>query len=362
MNIYFDIDIIDSQIFGMTYATLELMKALHNNGYSVTNFVSGRKKHLKNHLAIMKKYGFPVHVCHIPKKLNRLFPLLSLAEYRSHRHYDYFIQIGLHRKRNIPKNKYILFIHDTVGLRYPENEAPFPDNAQEMIDQAAMILTVSEFSKSEILHFFDIAPEKVQVVPNGCDLSRFKLADDKDIKRITKTYNLPGPYFVAYGGKSPRKNIPFLLDAYEKFIHKNPSAPTLVLFGQSIDIPNALSHIIQIGYVPDEDVPIILSGAKALIFPSYYEGFGLPILEAFACKTSVICAKSSSLPEVSQGNVLFFDPESSDSFMAALTQFLADDSIYQDLINKGMKIARSQSWKNSAVQLVSVLNDKLAKG
>jgi len=356
LKIYFDIDVIGGQIFGMTYATLELMKSFKASN-EVINFVAGRKRNLIGHAEIMANYSFGVSVCPFPKKILKLSNMLGFAvENKFLGDYDYFIQVGLHQKRNIPKEKYVLFVHDTVGMRYPDLEAPFPDNAQQIIDSACLILTVSEFSRVEICHYFDVDFDKVEVVPNGCDFSRFKSYEKEELDKIRKKYSLEKPYLVCYGGKSPRKNIDFLIEGYKKLDIKNK--PELVLFGQKINHENDVCGLRSLGYLSDDEVPKVLAGAMGMVFPSYYEGFGLPILEAFSCGVPVICSNQASLPEVSQGNAVYFDPFDVDDLIQKINLFVSDQKLRSDLVENGYKLVGDFSWQKMAGKLFDVLNDK----
>ncbi|OGI08694.1 MAG: hypothetical protein A2Y40_05325 [Candidatus Margulisbacteria bacterium GWF2_35_9] len=352
MKIYFDIDLVSGTRYGMTIATVELMKALQKDGVEVINFAAGRPKHISEHMAYMKSEGFKVLVCPIPRKILGILNKFGICiETLFLGRYDYFIQIGLHMLRHIPKKKYIISIHDTVGLRYPKEEQPFPVNSQQMVNKAGMILTVSEFSKNEIIHFFKIKADSVIVIPNGCDLKRFRIYDREMIQKVMEKYSLPDTYFITYGGKSARKNINFLLESYEKWSDKDK--PGLVIFGHKIE--RNIAGVYPLGYIPDEDVALILSGAKALVFPTYYEGFGLPILEAFACAVPVICSKASSLPEVTQGNAVFFNPVDKEDLIKKLSEFIEDMKGHKALIDKGLEIAQNSSWEKAASQLKRIL-------
>lgn len=340
----------------MTYATLELMRALQGLNIEVTNFAAGRKHFLKAHCSEMQKYGFQTISCPLPRKFFSLSNKLKLnIENLFLKPYDFFIQIGLHENRHIAPDKYILFIHDTVALRYPDGEKPFPAYTSELLNRCRLILTVSEFSKKEMVNFFKLDPEKIKVVPNGCDLSKFKPHTKADQEKIKAKYRLPEKFFVAYGGSSLRKNVNFLLKTYSDW--KVGNKPGLVLFGNKPQ--NLPDSVISLGYIEDNDVPRILSAALALLFPSYYEGFGLPVLEAFACGLPVICANTSSLPEVSAGNALFFDPQNGSSLISQLSAFLSDPLWTKKLSEKGLELVKNKTWTNSGEKLLACLKDLL---
>jgi len=110
-----------------------------------------------------------------------------------------------------------------------------------------------------------------------------------------------------------------------------------------------------LGYLPDEDVPVVLAGASALVFPTYYEGFGLPILEAFACGVPVICSNASSLPEVTCGNAIFFDPYKQADVINKLKSYMKETNKHEEFVRRGLKIALKSSWGQSAAQLKELL-------
>lgn len=352
MKIIFDIDVVSPEKYGMIYATFGLMKAVQKLGHEVVNYAAGREMHLKEHRFVMEEEGFETRTFRTSRKILTLLNKLPLRiEERHLGNYDIFVQVGLHQKRRITQKKYVVFIHDTVGLRYPEQEPPFPAYAQSVINRARLVLTVSEFSKSEILHYFEINPEKVRVVPNGCDLNRFKIYSPADRQRVKEKYRLPDHYLVCYGGRSARKNIKTLVKAYAEW--KHPNRLPLVFFGRQDNINE--QGIMQLGYLNDDDVPIVLSGAEALVFPSYYEGYGLPVIEAFACGVPVICAQAASLPEVSKGNAVFFNPFEPIDIVNALTKFVENPALHKKLRDTGLTIARQATWKASAKQFIQIV-------
>ena len=344
MKLYFDIDLISGPKYGMTRATLELMKSLKSRGVEVINFAVGSSRHLKTHKESMVNEGFEIRTCPIPRKIIKILSFCGLSVERFFLgKYDYYFQVGLHQYRTIPRQKYIIAIHDTPGLRFPGIEIPFPKDSQRIISQAGMIMTVSEFAESEIRHFFKVDNTKVMIIKNGCDLKFFNKKSKSEIEIVRDKYSLPLEYFVTYGGNSPRKNLSFLIENYTNIKLKNK--PKLVMFGQKVATKS--EDVIQLGYL-DSERPAILSGAKALIFPSYYEGFGLPTLEAFACGTPVICSNLGALPEVSQGNALFFDPKDGADLQEKIVFAVNNRQVLDANAKLGLDIVKEYSWDEAA--------------
>ncbi len=345
-KLYFDFDLLIGPRYGIAYAVLEQMQALRNLGAAVENFALGWQG-LNQHCREIEQAGFRVRKIHFPRQLHKLVPeSLFLGKY------DYFLQIGLHAFRSIPARKYILAVHDTVGLRYPDQEAGFPKYARELLNYAGKIITVSEFSKSELINFFQLPADKIEVVPNGCNFKRFNPQKDfMGFKMIRQKNNLPEKYFLTYGGPSPRKNIKKLIEVFENL---EKAIYPLVIFG-GYKYTGRSKKIITLDYLPEKEVELVLKHAFSLILPSYYEGFGLPVLEAFACGVPVVCSNVSALPEVAGDCALLFDPFSEEDILEKIRAIFSNDRLCQENIAKGLKRVQKFSWENSAKKLLEAL-------
>jgi len=336
MRIIFDCDQLSSPIYGVGYAVLEQLKALQTNSVFLKNFVVGRKN-LNEHQSIMKKNGFQSVCIKFPKKMQGLLNTNNLLG-----KYDYFYQIGVHALRNIPAEKYIVALHDTVSLRYPQSEGKMPKFTQKLLSRAAKIITVSNFSKSEIIKYFKLDPNKIQVIYNGCNFQRFNLKIDQLLfNKLKNIYKLPKDYCLAYGGNTPRKNLERLCRVFEKL-----ELP-LVIFG-GYKYSGNKNNIYCLGYLPEKEVEEIVKGAKLFLMPSYYEGFGLPILEAMACGIPVACSNNSSLPEISGGNAVYFDPFDEKDILKKIKSLYINKNKLKTLRLAGLKWVKKFTWDNSA--------------
>lgn len=335
----------------MQYATLELMQALRQSGVEVINFTSGWRNIL-THRHILHKEKFPVRILPLPQKLIALLGKLGIyPEKIMTNDCDYFFQIGLHANRTIPSEKLLLSIHDIVPLRYPEGELPFPPYAAELIKKAKLIFTVSEFSKKEILSKFKLAAGKIQVIHNGIDHSRFNLKIDRqELLKVRKKYALSKKYLLTYGGNAKRKNIERLCQAFSKTKLDLP----LVVFGgyrPAKSYPNTTI----LSYLPKKDVETILKGAYGFVFPSYYEGFGLPVIEALSCGIPTACAKVASLPEISGDCTLLFNPFEENDIKAKIIKLVNDTGLRKANRAKGLKWGKRFSWTVSAKKMRELL-------
>lgn len=227
--------------------------------------------------------------------------------------------------------------------------------------RADAIVTVSESSKRDIIRYLGIEPEKITVMPNGVDLRFFHNNYKRDeIESLKKKYRMAEDYFLYLGTLEPRKNIPLLLQAYKRLTEDrlNIKVPQLVLSGGKGWLYDSIFNTVKelcleekvlfTGYLAKDEVPLIMCGAKAFVFPSKYEGFGMPPLEAMACGTPVITSNTSSLPEVVGDAGLLINPESVEEIYLAMKEIIMNNELSEALAQKGLERARLYTWKNSA--------------
>ena len=206
-----------------------------------------------------------------------------------------------------------------------------------------------------------IPESKVSVTPLAADPKFRPCQDQNEITRIKRTYNLPRPFCLAVGTIEPRKNLPFLVEA---FARSKRNDHDLVIVGKKGWDTETLERNIQklhlnerikiLEYVPEEDLVVILSSATALLFPSLYEGFGLPILEAMACGAPVVASTASSVPEVAGEAALYADPKDFSAWQAQISRVIADPNLRQVLRSKGLARAKSFTWENAALRTLEI--------
>lgn len=221
---------------------------------------------------------------------------------------------------------------------------------------ADLVITISENSKKDFLKF---APQKkVEVICPGVSDIFLRRIDNAGANQVLKKYGLTKGYILSVGTLEPRKNIKKLIDAYLKSNLKEK----LVLVGNSgwkndelllLTAKNA-DKIITTGYVPDEDLPYIYNQALCFIYPSLYEGFGIPVLEAMAASLPVITSRVSSLPEAGGEAVYYIDPLSISEIKKALVEVVMNKSLREEMIKKGSKQVKKFSWMDSAKKLNSL--------
>jgi glycosyltransferase involved in cell wall biosynthesis len=219
------------------------------------------------------------------------------------------------------------------------------------------IITGSVFSKTSIIESFNIDPSKVRVIPNG--VSPLFRPVEGELAR--QQFNLPEQYVLFVGSLEPRKNLKTLLLAFER-LRARPSLKDLglVLVGCSNgnfsdpDLASAFRQldggVTTLGYVPDEALPALYSGALAFAYPSLYEGFGLPVLEAMACGAPVIVANTTSLPEVAGDGGLLLDPEDPDAWADAIAQLYDDEAKQRTMKERSLHRATQFTWERTAAE------------
>ncbi len=256
----------------------------------------------------------------------------------------------------------VTIVHDMVVKAYPgtmnlKTKIMLRLCLKKSCKRADKIVTVSAFSKDEIVKYLKIPEEKIVVMPNGVDHSLYHTGyPQQAIEAAKQRYHIAGEYYLYLGTLEPRKNIERLVQAYAKA--KVPGGPKLVLAGrkgwlyesifETVQKLGLAGDVIFTDYVEDADVPLLMSGAKIFLFPSLYEGFGLPPLEAMACGTPVVTSAASSLPEVVGEAALLADPHSIREIAAAITRLERDAQLRERLIQKGLQRAAQFTWEQSA--------------
>lgn len=258
----------------------------------------------------------------------------------------------------------VVTVHD-LGYRYFPNAHPptqrlYLDFSTRYSARAAKhILADSEATKRDLTKFYGTPPEKITVIYPGRDETLKRV----DAAAMRAKYNLPEKYLLHVGTLQPRKNLFRLIEA----VSHQPSAISLVLAGrvgwlsEPILTAARAANVRVLEFVPDEDLAGLYSGAEAFVFPSLYEGFGFPVLEAMACGTPVICADTSSLPEVAGDAALRVNPLDTAALVAAITHLTQNVELRTTLAAKGYEQIKKFSWAKAAQQTWAVLEQATQK-
>jgi len=232
------------------------------------------------------------------------------------------------------------------------------------VRQAARILTISDFSRRELARFFPGCADKVRVIPLAAE-SHFQPAADEAAqeadRRCLAPYGVTEPYIMALGNIHPRKNLARLLDAYLLLRERMAQPPALVWSGLQRWESSSLvqrardAGVILTGFVADEHLPALYRQAAMLVYPSLYEGFGLPVLEAMGCGTPVVASNTTSLPEVAGEAGLLVDPTDVTAIADGMYRLLNKPGLSQTMVEAGYAQAARFSWKQTAQLLLDQL-------
>jgi glycosyltransferase involved in cell wall biosynthesis len=264
-------------------------------------------------------------------------------------------------------------IHDVSFIEHPEYFTNFRRRQLEFTVSrtartASRIITVSEFSRTAIAQAYSLDPERITVVPNAAN-PFFRVTNrEASQKRVQETFRFTGPFVLSVGDLQPRKNHIGLIEAFSRLIQSRPQLPhRLIIAGQDTwfgsRVREAARHsgvgdrITFTGFVSDEDLLRLYNACDCFVFPSLYEGFGIPILEAMACGRAVACSNTSAMPEVADGAGLLFDPSRPDEIARAIRDILIDGELRSRMERLGLQRASTFSWQKSAQLTLQVYEE-----
>jgi len=258
----------------------------------------------------------------------------------------------------------VVTVHDVSFLENPEyfrlsRRMQLRLTVARTIERAERVLTVSDYSRDAILRHYDISPEKVRVVPNAASPEFRVTGRERAMASVQKKWGIPGPFVFSVGDLQPRKNQIGLIRAFAAMIASRPAMKHhLVLTGQETWFgPRVRQEALKSGYanrihftgfVTDEELRELYNACDCFVFPSFYEGFGMPILEAMACGRAVACSNTSAMPEVADGAGILFDPREPESIRRCMEEILLDAELKARQERLGLQRATHFSWKKSA--------------
>lgn len=236
--------------------------------------------------------------------------------------------------------------------------------------RADFFLSISEFTKSEMTKLLGIPPEKIHVVPCAGPESLAPVEDPEQLRCLREKYRLPDRYLLFVGNANPRKNLMRMIRAFDLAAERVGADHHLVVAGgqgwkfSEDEVLREIRHRDQIhfiGFVEDEDMPALYSAAEVFLFPTLYEGFGIPVIEAQMCGTPVLTSNCSSLPEVAGDAAVYADPRNEESICEGLVRLLEDPQLAAKLRQKGFENARRFSWQCSAELLEKILQREVGQ-
>jgi glycosyltransferase involved in cell wall biosynthesis len=232
--------------------------------------------------------------------------------------------------------------------------------------RADRILTLSEHTRNDVIATYKINPAKVTAIPLAAPDHFCPVTDDKELQRVRHNYGIDGDYVLCVGSIQPRKNLVRLINAYASLrgVHTGNRFPKLVIVGKrgwlydetlrALEATGVKDSIVLTGYVPESDLPALYSGALCFVYPSFFEGFGLPPLEAMKCGTPVVVGNATSLPEVVGDAGLKVDPFDVSAIASGIGELISNQQLREELKVKGLDRARMFDWRTTAQQTLKV--------
>jgi glycosyltransferase involved in cell wall biosynthesis len=262
----------------------------------------------------------------------------------------------------------LLTVYDLIALLHPSTVSLrarlfFRVATRLALAAADRVVTISASARDDLLAHFSVDPERVTPIPLAAD-PRFTPQPADEIARVRAKYKLPDRFIFYLGINKPHKNLPGLVEAYSRIPHSAFPIPLFVAGAWDERYPEAralaapLGDAVRfLGPVDDADLPALHSAATLFAFPSLYEGFGLPVLEAMACGAPVICGNRSSLPEVVGEAAFLVDPTDTEAIAAAIRRVLEDEGLRQKMSEKSLAQAARFSWQRTAAETLAVYRE-----
>ncbi len=270
----------------------------------------------------------------------------------------------------------VVTVHDLALVKFPEfskrllGEQWSRHKTLRILQRATRVIAVSQNTAKDICNFYQIPAEKIRVIYNGVGEEFFSAPSTEFLKSARARYTIPpGDYIFYVGGSDPRKNLERLLEAFSILLKKIQPL-TLVMAGgmgrrrkeiyQRIAKLGLEHHVVLTGHLPAQELRLLYSGARLFAYPSLYEGFGIPILEAMASGVPVITSKTSSLPEVAGDGAYLVDPYDVQALAVAMEKVLQDKNLASSLQAKGLERVKAFSWERAARQTLEVYKECLS--
>jgi glycosyltransferase involved in cell wall biosynthesis len=283
---------------------------------------------------------------------------------------DYFFSPNLNFTALSKDIKNILTIHDLSFKFFPQFFSVkqklwhWAVSPKKQCERANAILVLSQNTKRDLVDYYKIPQEKIKIVPGAISTTFNSPATDKE--KIKQKYNLPNRFILCLGAVEPRKNIIGLIDAFEKIYHQLPASYSLVIAGSGHGWKNkqiyarALASPLRdkiefIGYVDAEDKPGLYSLAELFVYPSFYEGFGFPVLEAMAMGVPVITSNRSSLPEITDQATYLVSPNHPTEIAQAMIKMLTNEKLREYFKKLGLEQVKKFSWDTAAKEFLSLI-------
>lgn len=359
-----------------TYENAKRLKENHsdkyrfyfNYGHHSTDIYTPKTKNKKD-IFVKSIKDLSSHFKFTKKVTRWIFRQISKMQQRT---YDLYWQPNFIPIEHIKAKKVIATVHDFSFMLQPqwhpqERLDYFNTYFFKNLENVDHIITGSNFSKNEIINYLDVPAEKVTVIYHAADTKLYKVYPGEQILDTQKKLDLPNEFILFVGSVEPRKNLLRLIKAFNMLNPQTKKSHPLVIVGfkgwenkeimQEIEKSKEFVH--YVGYVSDQELAHIYNLAYIFVYPSLYEGFGIPPIEAMNCATPVIVSSVSSLPEVCEDAALYVDPLSEEEIYKAIKNLVSSQSIYESLIQAGLKRASYFSWEKASLEHLKVFENIL---
>ncbi|MDD2646844.1 MAG: glycosyltransferase family 1 protein [Patescibacteria group bacterium] len=312
----------------------------------------------KKENVFIKFFPFSQYKRFLPSSYSNFLTSANLMKFKL----DVFHSPALNLPLAYPGNT-IVTAHDLAIYKFPElytnrQASSLKNVIPQIVQKAKKIIAVSQTTKKDLIDLLQVDKDKIKVIYHGLDKRFLRNTSRQDIDRVKNKLNIKGEYLLFLGTLEKRKNIIRIIEAYERLREKINNGYKLVLAGSPgfgfKEIKKKTSQskykndIIVTGYIMPDDVDPLFEGAKIFIFPTLYEGFGLPVIEAMADRVPVITSNISSLPETSGGNALLVDPYNVSEIYRAILEILTKPGLTQELRREGIKWVAQFDWEATA--------------
>ncbi len=266
----------------------------------------------------------------------------------------------------------VLTVHDLSFIRVPECADPnlrayLNKAVPRSVHRADLVLADSQNTKDDLVELLGVNPQRIEVIYPGVE-ERFRPIEDQALlENVRRRYNLPTRFILGLGTLEPRKNFPRFIEAFASLQVSKFASLHLVIAGRpgwlyegifaAVERLGLEGKVAFPGFIADEDLPALYNLAELFVFPSLYEGFGLPVLEAMACGTPVVCSNTSSLPEIVGDAALTFDPLDVTEIAAKIEEVLHNEALREEMREKGLQQAAKFSWERTAQETLEVYRE-----
>ena len=362
MKIAFLADPLDTQYAGIHVFCKELLHAIDDSesSHDIYVFRAEDKKEFKN----LKEVVFPIKKSLLIQHRARLFT--KFPKYIKQNDFDVVVELAHFGPFGLPSDiKQVTFMHDLTPLTHKKFHGLASQRLHKLLlprifKKSNLVLCNSKQTQKDIVEFSPTTKDKIEVVPLGISHFYSPQFDAQAIKNL----NVSKPFLLHVGTLEPRKNIPYLIKAFEQIRRKNTKIDLqLVLTGKAgwdfEEITDLIEHsefrsdIIHTDYVPKKLLPILYSHAECLVMPSYYEGFGLPVLEAMACGCPCLLSGKGALREVAEDAAIYFDIENVDSLVNSLLDLLTNQDYLLKWKEKALNQSKKFAWQNTAKSIMN---------